>query len=286
MIENQENELLNGSANGPEGAETTPPEVNTPAFEIPQEYINNQDISSAKSISDLCKTIVNQQKLIGQKYVGIPNENSSSEEIAKYREAIGVPINFEDYDLGTPAPEVKEVIGEDDPVINKAFKQLFFDAGISQKQAKMLRNGYDQVVMKAVIEQKNKVKQMDDAFEKLISDKFGAEKDEKLRIAKEFMKNNISENVKELLPHVLNDNKALMVVADMANNLYPHTKPDNIRGMSQGGVGFGNEASIKAEMQKVIASSAYQNSRDLGHDEAVRKLDDLAKALVNLRSKK
>lgn len=116
-------------------------------FSIPEEYQDNQDISSATSVSDLCKTIVNQQKLIGQKYVGIPNENSTQEEIARYREAIGVPVKFEDYSIEA-SEEVKKMFGDDKDELTTEFKKLMFDAGLSQKQAQQMRTGYDGIMVR------------------------------------------------------------------------------------------------------------------------------------------
>lgn len=257
--------------------------VTDTGFSIPEEYAGNQDISSATSIGDLCKTIVNQQKLIGQKYVGIPNENSTPEEIAKYREAIGVPVNFEDYEFGPSSPEVEKEAGPDDPTVNKAFKQLLFDAGISQSQAKKLRQGYDQMMLKAIQMKKNEAKQLDDSFEKLADEKFGASKAEKIKIAQQFLKQNISDNVKDYLPYVLKDNKALLVVADMANNIYPNMKPESIRGMdSFQSVGM-SEADIRSNMQSIIASKAFQDKRHTDHEAAVNKVNELAKQIVNIR---
>ena len=257
--------------------------VTDTGFSIPEEYAGNQDISSAPSMGDLCKTIVNQQKLIGKKYVGIPNENSTPEEIAKYREAIGVPVNFEDYDFGPSSPEVEKEAGPDDPTVNKAFKQLLFDAGISQSQAKKIRQGYDQMILKAIQMRKNEAKQIDDSFEKLADEKFGASKAEKIKIAQQFLKQNISDNVKDYLPYVLKDNKALLVVADMANNIYPNMKPESIRGMdSFQSVGM-SEADIRSSMQSIIASKAFQDKRHTDHEAAVNKVNELAKQIVNIR---
>lgn len=251
-------------------------------FSIPEEYQNNQDISSATSVSDLCKTIVNQQKLIGQKYVGIPNENSTEEEIAKYREAIGVPVKFEDYSIEA-SDEVKKLFGEDNDNITNQFKQMMFDAGLSQKQAQQLRTGYDNIMIQLKTEQDEYVKTLDTEFENLITEKFGSAKEEKVNIAKGFIQQYVSDNVKEYLPNVMNDNKALLVIADIANNIYPDLKGEDIRDVGKmSGVGR-TEPELRAEMQKIIASDAFQNDRHLGHADAMVKFEDIAKQIAAIK---
>lgn len=251
-------------------------------FSIPEEYQSNQDISSATSVSDLCKTIVNQQKLIGQKYIGIPNENSSEEEVAKYREAIGVPVRFEDYSIEA-SDEVKQMFGDDKDEITNQFKQLMFDAGLSQKQAQQMRTGYDNIMIKLKTEQDEQNRALNEDFEKLLSDKFGSAKDEKVGIAKGFIQQYVSENVKEYLPNVMNDNKALLVIADIANNIYPELKGEDIRDMGKNTGTGRTEAELRAEMQKVISSDAFQSDRHLGHADAMVKFEDLAKQIAALK---
>lgn len=253
-------------------------------FSIPEEYQDNQDISSATSVSDLCKTIVNQQKLIGQKYVGIPNENSTQEEIAKYREAIGVPVKFEDYSIEA-SEEVKKMFGDDKDELTTEFKKLMFDAGLSQKQAQQMRTGYDGIMVRLKNEIDENNKALDTEFENLITEKFGSAKEEKVNIAKGFIQQYVSENVKEYLPSVINDNKALLVIADIANNIYPDLKGEDIRDIGKmSGIGK-TEPELRAEMQKIIASEAFQNDRHLGHTDAMTKFENIAKQIASLKNK-
>lgn len=251
------------------------------SFRIPDEYANNSAFQGINSMDDLCKKVVNQESLIGKKYVGIPNENSSPEEISKYREAIGVPVRFEDYTMEA-TPEIKEAYGEDDPEIMNSFKKVMFDAGLSQKQAQALRTGYDKIISGIAEKNSAKEKAIDLEFENLVDQAFGRAKEEKINIAREFIQKNVSANMKPYLPKVMEDNHALLLLADIANNIYPNMRQEDIRNLNSHGNGGATPESVRAKMQTIIASDAFQNSRHPGNDQAKLELQEQAKLLEQI----
>ena len=267
-----------GDALPPTGDDITPPgEQGAPStFIIPEEYASHERVSQAKSIEDLCKTIVNQETLIGKKYVGIPDDKSTPEEIAKFNEALGVPVSFEDYQLES-SPEVKQLYGEADAEAMLGFKKILHEAGVSTKQADILKKGYDGVIGGMMEQQQAKIVALNTEFDKVITDAFGAEKDAKIQVAREFMTAKISDNLKPHLTHVLQDAKALAVIADIANNLYPELQPEDLRKVPDGPSGGGGDmATLQSEMNAFIADPAFSNDRDPRHDEV--KAGWLAKA--------
>jgi len=264
--------------NPPEGNNVEP---NTQEFKIPEEYANNAAFQGINNMDDLCKKIVNQESLIGKKYIGIPDDKSTPEEIAKYREAIGVPIKFEDYQLDA-SPEIKQVYGEDDQKVLGEFKQLMFNAGLSQKQAGQMREGYDKIMAGVIEQQKAKQLEINNEFEQLVTQSFGNQKDEKMKIAQAFIQANVSENLKPYLPHVLQDNQSLLVLADIANNVYPNLRADDITTLKPSGSTGATPESVRAKMQEIIASDAFQNSRHPGNEQAKKDLQEQAKLLESI----
>lgn len=257
-----------GDATPPTGNEGTPPgEQGAPAtFIIPEEYASHERVNQAKSIEDLCKTIVNQETLIGKKYIGIPDEKSTPEEVAKFNEALGVPTTFEGYELEA-SPEVKAIYGEGDTEAMNGFKKMLHEAGVSTKQAEILKKGYDGVIGGLMDQQKAKVEALNIEFDGVITEAFGDKKDEKLQIAREFMTAKISDNLKPHLTHVLQDAKALAVIADIANNLYPDLLPEDISKLPSGGTVGKTVEELTLDMNKFIADPAFSNDRDPRHEE-------------------
>ena len=296
MSDDLTNDELNTPPTGdeipPTGDDLTPPTGNdTPPagdevvidFKIPEEYSSNQTIASAKSVEDLCKTIANQEVLIGKKIVGIPDETSSPEEVAKFKEAFGVPTTFEDYTLDE-TPKIKEIYGDKNEEVMTEFKKVLFDAGVNSKQASALTKGYDSILGGLLEEQKTKQAAAVAEFEGIIDTAFGMEKEAKLQVAEEFLKENLSDGVKPYLPVVLSDPKALAVVADIVNNIYPDLKPDSLDG--RGGSQVGKTlADLNADMQKVIGSEEFQNNRHPGHDAKKAEWLNIAKQIEALKNK-
>lgn len=250
-------------------------------FNIPEEYANHPALQGIHDMDGLLKKVVNQEALIGKKYIGIPDEKSSPEEINRFREAFGVPVDYKDYSIEA-SPEIKQLYGEDDQKVLDEFKQLMHSAGLSQNQAQQVRTGYDKIVSGIVEQRKAEQAKLDNEFEQMVVTNFGDKKEEKIQIAQDFIQKHVSDNMKPYLPHVLQDNKALIVIADMANNLYPDLKQEDLRNIPGGTPSGISPASVRAKMQDIIASKAFQDKRDLGHEQAVQALQEQAKLLEQI----
>ena len=252
-------------------------------FKIPDEYSSNQTVASAKSIEDLCKTIVNQETLIGKKTIGIPDEKATPEEVAKFKEAFGVPQNFEDYTLEV-SENIKTIYGEGDKAVMDEFKKVLHEAGVNTKQAETLKNGYDSILGGLLTKQKEAQDAAVAEFDNIVKTNFGEAKDEKLQVAEQFLKENLSDNMKPYLPVVLGDAKALAIVADIANNIFPDMKPDNFN--PGGGSPSGKTlVELNAEIQAIIGTPEFQNNRHPGHDAKKAEWLEVAKQIDALKNK-
>lgn len=104
------------------------------SFQIPEDYKEAGWASNIHSYEDLWTQHANAQKLIGKKTIGIPTEDSSEEEISEFYSKIR-PETEENYDID---------LGEDTEV----FRKIFYDNGISARQAKSITEAYKESVRK------------------------------------------------------------------------------------------------------------------------------------------
>lgn len=264
------------------GLENQPPV--TPAFTIPEEYASHGAFQGISNMDDLFKKVINQESLIGKKTIGIPDETSSPEEISKFNEAFGVPVNYTDYTLES-SELTKNIYGDKETEVLDSFKQVLHKAGLNQKQALVLKEGYDATVGTLIEQQKAIQLQKEQEFESLLDNKFGANKETKIKIAQEFLTQNVSDNLKEYLPHILKDNHSLMLWADIANNIYPDLKPEDITSIKGGQPSGKTLIELNAEIQKVISSDEFQNPRNPLHSDAKQKWLELAKQIDMLKNK-
>lgn len=114
-----------------QGADTQPETTTTDTggFSIPDEYKDAGWAKNIKSVDDLWKMNANAQSLIGKKTIGIPDEKSTPEEWQGFYSKLR-PAKAEDYNL--------DFKGSD----KEFYEKLFYDNGISSKQAGNIISAY------------------------------------------------------------------------------------------------------------------------------------------------
>lgn len=119
-----------------QGADTQPvePEVNTTEFSVPDDYKEAGWASNIHSYDDLWTQHANAQKLIGKKTIGIPNDDSSENEINEFYAKVR-PESEDKYDID---------LGDD----TELFRKVFYENGISARQAKSITEAYKESVRK------------------------------------------------------------------------------------------------------------------------------------------
>lgn len=120
-----------------QGAETQPVENNQETvteFSIPDDYKDAGWASNIHSIDDLWTQHANAQKLIGKKTIGIPSDDSSEQEIIDFYSKVR-PESEDKYDID---------LGDD----TELFKKVFYENGISARQAKSITDAYKESVRK------------------------------------------------------------------------------------------------------------------------------------------
>ena len=165
------------------GSETQPvdPADNNGGFFVPDAYKNEGWTRNLKSYDDLWKTSDSAQKMIGKKTIGIPDEKSTDQEIADFYAKLR-PGKAEDYNV--------ELEGDD----KELFEKLFYENGISARQAKALVEGYKESIEKAKAPLFSQ-----DGYKKTMSERFGDKADAKVKSVVDFINKESSAEDKELL---------------------------------------------------------------------------------------
>ena len=102
-------------------------------------------VAKYKSPEGLLKGAANLISFAGKKVEGVivPNEGSTEQEIAEYRQAIGVPESATAYDLKAPE-NMPEGMGWDEGLAGE-WQNVFHEAGISQEQAQKISQAYSDI---------------------------------------------------------------------------------------------------------------------------------------------
>ena len=105
-------------------------------------------IGKYKSFDGLIKGFKNAEGLLGKKALTpdaaiVPNEGSSPEEIAAYRQAIGVPESSTAYQIELP-DTMNENMGWDNG-LGEAWQDAFHEMGLSNEQAQKMTETYTNI---------------------------------------------------------------------------------------------------------------------------------------------
>lgn len=155
-----------------QGSETQPvetPENPVNEFTIPDDYKDAGWASNIHSVDDLWSQHANAQKLIGKKTIGIPTEDSSEEEISEFYSKVR-PEAEDKYDID---------LGDD----TEMFKKIFYENGISARQAKSITEAYKESVRKV-----SDGLFSEEGFKEVMKDTLGDEYKDKIEKVNGFLK--------------------------------------------------------------------------------------------------
>lgn len=161
----------------PQGGDTQPVE-NTPnesptEFVVPDTYKDAGWAKNIHSTDDLWNAHANAQQLIGKKTIGIPTADSSEQEYIDFY-AKTRPETQDGYDFDL-----------EDDADNASFKEIFYNNGISARQAKAIVDGY-----KDSIRKQEDILFSEEGFKKVMQNELGNDYQGRLDEVTKFLKVN------------------------------------------------------------------------------------------------
>lgn len=250
-------------------------------FVVPDMYTEKEWVKGIKSVDDLWKMNDNAQSLLGKKTLGVPTDTSTPDEVMAFNKAFGVPETADEYDFKDDGT-LKRVYGESSDDVAKEFKNLLHKAKASTKQAKILQEGYGQIVANVVEKMQSNAVAIDTDFELLADKTFGNKKAKVLDTAKTLLAENAPEGFTEYLGTL--SNESLIVMAGVLNNIQTKYIDEDKIPIGQSAVGQ-SEDTIRLALQKVIASPEFQNQLNPSHDMAKREWLRLSAQLGAIRNR-
>lgn len=207
------------------GAETQPVDAaadNSGGFFVPDAYKNEGWTRNLRSYDDLWKTSDSAQKMIGKKTIGIPDDKSSEQEISDFYAKLR-PGKAEDYNV--------ELEGEDKAL----FEKLFYDNGISPRQAKALVDGYKESIRKVQGPMFS-----ESGYKQTMNERFGSNADAKVKAVNDFITKEASQEDKALLNAL--PNNVLGIVYGLIDRVQTRYAANDSDTSASTGGGFSGQA--------------------------------------------
>lgn len=248
----------------------TPPAATPPAAEtfiLPDAYKDKPYLKGIDSIDKVYKMLDGAQELIGKKTPGRPVDGAPQTEWDAYYEAQGRPKTAAEY-VFEPVEGLKH-----DDKLTQNVKDLMFKNGISAAQAKELQKGFDTMVAQLAKDKGLELKQLDQDFDKLGTQSFGADRDKVLANSKTLIDKFSSPNMKPYIAKL--PNESLVVLADVLNNINKvYIKEDGVPPGGPTNTGA-TPAERSAKGRELMASPAYNDPWHKDHAATVKQVKDL-----------
>lgn len=281
-LEGKEEIDINFGGNEDEGDDNN---KETSEFVIPDEYKDKEYTKGLKSNDDVWKMLDNAQKKIGEKTIvaGIPGENATEEEIKNFNKLWGVPEKAEDYKIEADEA-MTAMYGEEDKAVLGQFKELLHKAGANEKQAAILKEGYNKIITGILDSKKAEIAAADKQFDELVTKTFGDRQDKVLDNAKKLINEFAPEGFKDRM-HTI-PSEQLVVLAGVLDGIREkYIEEDQLSGGSGASSGMSLDTA-KAEIHKVIGSEAFRNPMHAGHDAAKQEFVRLSEILDSLQQRR
>lgn len=266
-----------------EGGEGTSTDFSTL---IPEEYREKPYIqnilNSDQPQTEFFKQFDNAQKLIGQKTIGIPDENASDEDKKAFYQKLGVPEDVADYDI--PSAEYTDEDKDLGDFMQKNrgseefmtdLRGLFKEAKLTKEQAKILAPGYEQLLVKHNRQDIENLKaatgQLDiDFYDKLKQD-FGAQTDKILEIGQKTLTASLPDELRKDMQGWTNDE-----LHKVATVLYHVNKKFISEDGFDGADTFTtSKQDLRDKARKMMASDAFQDPMHPENEQVRKQVNEM-----------
>lgn len=228
-----------------------------------KDYADKGFMRELDSPSKMFEKIDNLETLIGKKSF-VPGEGATDKDWDDYRSRIGIQ-NKDIYNLSTESlPDNLKNFHSGD--FGDKVKQIFYDAGLTPHQAKIINEKYDKLMVETHGDMLNKIaereKQLqisDEEFESLANQAWGNDRENVQKVAKSLISAHTPENVKPYLESM--SNKDLIIMASVLKGVSDkYISQDDLKALK--GEGSQSNESLRAEAQKELAKLASMSPFD------------------------
>lgn len=246
-----------------------------PAFEtlIPAEFKEKPWVKDVKDLPSLFKRTDGLLSEMGKRPAGIPQDNAAPEEWDKYYKAAGRPDKPEEYGFKADT-EAAKALGWDEKIAAGA-QAVLHSAGLSKKQAQLVREGYEKLIVEHAKEKGIAAQQLDTDFEKLSKTAFGDSADKVLAESKILIAKYGHESMKPHIEKMSNEN--LIILASVLKGVREQYIKEDILPAAggSGAAGGKSEADIRKEAMTLMATDAWKNFTHPDHAKTVKAVNDL-----------
>lgn len=230
-----------------------------------KDYADKGFMQELVSPEKMFEKIDNLEALVGKKAF-IPSDNATKEDWDEYRNRIGLKdSSIYEFDTSKLPDSLKNAHPKD---FEDKIRDVFFEAGLSKEQARIISSKYDDLMLEAnkevlaQIEAKQKELQIsDEEFETLATEAWGKDKESVQNVAKALISKYTPESLKSYVQNL--PNKDLIVMASVLKGVSDdYISQDDLELLRKGFNTGDNGSSIREQAQQELAKLASMSPFD------------------------
>lgn len=237
---------------------------------LPEELRSNASLGQFSDVTNLAKSYLHANSMVGKKGVIVPGEKATDEEWNAFHKSIGQP-EMEKFDIKLPQ---EADVNQD---VAAKFKELAFQAGMLPRQAQKFLDGW----LPFEAEQLKGQKAKEEAASKLaledLQKEWGQAYEQTHSLARKAATETLSDSAKKRLAESGLDSHpvVIQVVGELSKKLYSE---DTIKGEASGGsMSKLSPREIQDEIATVFANPAYFDRNSPMHKVLTKRAEDLFK---------
>jgi len=255
---------------------------------VPEGFADKPYMQGVDSVDKLFSKLDGSQKLIGQKTIGIPGADASDDAHSEFFKKLR-PEKADDYAFAEV--EMPEQIKRSAEMQTKV-KNIFHDAGLTSRQAKIVQEKYDGL-MKETYESQNantetEQARLDAEFDAQVNTVFGADKDVKMANATALLEAHAPQSMKDHIASL--SNKDLTLLASVLSDVHDkYIGEDKDLGGGSGGGGDDGKTPLQRNQDAIsvirteLATSAVP-SMHKNYANLQGRMEDLYKAQEKIKA--
>lgn len=280
-----------GTSNNDGGTGGTGGDFDFEAFksEYGKNYADKGFMQELTTPEKMFEKINNMESMIGKKSL-VPGENATEQEWTEFRGRVGLK-SADDYQLDNSSlpDNVKNLHNAD---VEGKIKKMFYDAGVTPYQAKIINQRYDEIMLEShkelidqVAEQQKQQQLSDVDFDNIANETWGNDRENVQNVAKALIQEFTPETLK---PHLQNmDNKNLIIMASVLKGVSDkYISQDDLSALRNNTKGAQNPQTLRQEAQKELAKLSSMDPFDPGYEAQKQKVQDLYSNFSSVNQKK
>ena len=271
--------LTSGDSGGPSSLTTEAPPEKTGTFkdQLPDDLKGLSSMENISTIADLVKSHDHAQRMVGKSRLDMPTETDDPKVWDDFYKSVGRPDSADNYQLWDgDEPKMPDGLSRDEDM-EKFFKGKMHERGLSNKQARGIYEDFLEFQKLQVGMKSEKMENTYKEWDGQAREMFGLAYDEKLASGQRLIQKIGDPEFNDLLDQTgLSQHPVgLRVFSKLAEMMGEHVVSGQAGRTSPSLTPEAARADIAALEKDPKFMASYLNSTDTGHEEAVKKMQNL-----------